>query len=322
MAADGGRGAADLIAALWSAPRRFELMAAVRALEAAGYDRVRFRAPLSPVFPPGDVEAVEIDPETATVETAVMALFGPNGPLPAPLAEAVRRAARDGDAGPRAFFDLFGDRLARLLVDAIRLERPSAARGDPGASPMGIALRALAGRADPAAGPAGLDRAVLAGAGLLSPRPVGLHALGRLVAAALGVPARARGLRGGWTPLDGRDRARLSRGPGGARLGTAALGGRVWLEETAIVLDVGPVGAAAFKALLPGGGRNPLLRAVAAEAAPPELDLRCRLTVSAAERPVARLGRDGARLGLSSWLAPRGAARPGTAEFVLRRAGA
>lgn len=317
MAADGRRRGASLIAALRAAPRRFHLLAAVRALEAVGATRVRFRAPLTPAFPPGDVEAVVERPgEDPVIETAAITLFGPGGPLPDPLAEAVRDRARASDAGPRAFFDLFGDRLARAFVDLLRLERPAAAATPPERTPQAQALRALAGRADIATDAPGFDRALLAAAGLLHERPLGLHAAGRVLALVLGVPARVQGLAGGWTALAEGDRTRLS-ARGGARLGAAALGSRVWLQEGRVILHLGPMSAQAFGDLLPGGPRHALLRTLAAHVAPPEADIDCRLTVTAAERPGAALG--SARLGWSGWLAGCPAA-DGAATIRLRGA--
>ncbi len=312
MAADDGRRRPAV--SLREAPRRFALLAAVRALEAEGAGRVRFRAPLSPVFPPGDVEDVRDDPAGPVIETAVMALFGPEGPMPSPIGEAVRGRARAGDPGPRAFFDLFGDRLARLLVDLMRLERPAAAATEPAFTPQAAALRALAARADPATEAPGFDRDLLCGAALLHRRPAGLHAAGRLIAAAVGAPTRVRGLVGGWTPLATEDRTRL----GAARLGATALGGRVWLQEGRVAVEIGPLPARRFAELLPGGPGHARLAALARHALPPEPDIDVSLTVAAPETPAATLGR-ATRLGWSSWLAPVRRTDQ-TAHFRLRGA--
>jgi type VI secretion system protein ImpH len=317
MASHGGRRGPDLIEALWRAPRRFELLAAVRALEAAGARRVRYRAPLEPVFPPGDVEGVAGYADGPVIETAAVSLFGPNGPLPAPLAEAVRRRSRGGEGAARAFFDLFGDRLTRAFVDMLRLERPTAAGRDPARAPQAVALRALAGRADPVAAPAGFDRDLLAAAGLLHERPVSLHGAGRLIEAAFGARARVRGFAGGWTALAQGDRARLSARGGSALGGGAALGRAVWLQEQRLTVEIGPTDAGRLRALLPGGADHARLAALAGHALPPETDLDCRVTVTAAQAPAARLG-SGTRLGWTSWLAPRGAAQDGVATFRLR----
>ncbi len=333
MAADGWRSPRSLIDQLARAPQRFELLAAVALLEAEGR-RVRFRAPLRPVFPTGDVAAVRSDgPGEAVLETAAISLFGPNGPLPEPIAEALGERERQGGEGaaPRAFMEIFGDRLARLLVDALRLERPAAARALPEESPQADVLLALAGRAPDRPGRSATDRSLSAAAGILNQRPQSLHACERLLAAHFGVPVAVTGLRGGWTALSGATRARLgsqSGGAGGTRLGAgAAIGGRVWLQEVGI--EIGPVGAELFTALLPGGAAHARLRALVAAALPPELDATCRLVVAAAEAPAARLG-PGARLGWTTWLGGRcggpegaggAAGTDGVAEIRLDRDG-
>ena len=321
MAAALGRDGARLSAALRAAPGRFDLLAAVRALEAAGAGRVRFRAPLAPVFAAGDVEAVADGPEGPVIETAAVALFGPNGPLPAGLAEAVARRARRGETGAAAFFDLFGDRLTRAFVDLLRVEWPSGAAALPDRTPQATVLRALAGRIAPADGPAGFDRALLATAGLQHQRPRSLHAAAAMFAAALGTHARVRGLVGGWTPLAATDRARLSTSPGGTRLGGgAALGRAVWLQEAGVAIELGPMPACRFQALLPGGADHALLAALATHLLPPEADIDCRLSLAAASAPLATLGK-ATRLGWSSWLASRaGEGADQAARFRLRGA--
>ncbi len=332
MAGDGWRSPRGLIEQLSRGPQRFELLAAVALLEADGR-RVRFRAPLRPVFPSGDVAAVRSEaPGEAVIETAAISLFGPNGPLPEPLAEALGECERQGGEGaaPRAFVEIFGDRLARLLVDALRLERPAAARALPEQNPQADVLLALAGRAYDRPGRSAIDRSLAGAAGLLDQRPQSLHACERLLAAHFGVPVAVTGLRGGWTALSEPTRARLGARPGaagaagGTRLGSgAAIGGRVWLQEVGI--EIGPVSAELFSALLPGGTAHPRLRALVAAGLPPELDATCRLIVAAAEAPAARLGLR-ARLGWSTWLggrpgAPDGTRADGVAEIRLDRDG-
>jgi type VI secretion system protein ImpH len=306
MAADGGRGGPRLSASPGSTPRRFDLLAAVRTLEAAGTTRVHFRAPLAPVFAPCDVEAIADGPGGPVIESAAVSLFGPNGPLPASLAEAVDRSCRRGEHGPRAFLDLFGDRLTRAFVDLLRLEWPSGAAVPPARSAQAIALRALAGRAEPAAGPAGFNEALLAHAGLLHQRPRSLHAAAAILAAVFDTKAAVRGLVGGWTTLEPNDQARLSAAPGGTRLGHgAALGRKVWLKESGVTIELGPMAAQRFHALSPGGADHGRLGALATHLLPPEAAIDCRLTLTAAAVPAATLGRV-TRLGWSSWLARTG----------------
>lgn len=306
-------------AVLRATPRRFDLLAAVRALEAASPARVHFRAPLAPVFAAGDVEAINDGPEGPVIESSAVSLFGPNGPLPASLADAVARQGRRGEHGPRAFFDLFGDRLTRAFVDLLRLEWPSGAVVAPERTPQATVLRALVGRAAPVDGVAGLDQALLATAGLQHQRPRSLHAAAAMLAAALRTPARVRGLVGGWTPLAVSDRARLSTGPGGTRLGLgAALGSAVWLQEAGVVIDIGPLPADRFHALLPGGADHALLGSLATHLLPPEADIDCRLGLAATSQPAATLDRT-TRLGWSSWLAAReSTVVERTAQFRLR----
>lgn len=337
MAAEGRGPDSSLIGRLAARPQGFELLAAVLVLEAGGVGRIRYRAPLMPVFPAADVEALMPDPRPAgtgtraassgsvgaggdaLVETSVMSLFGPNGPLPAPLAESLRERVRSGDAGGRAFLDIFGGRLTELLVAALRREHPSTARQAPALSEYGRVLLALAGDARYANAPTFMDRVLMGNSGLLHQRPQSAHALSQMLRGHLGVPASTEGLVGGWTPLARSARARLSASGRRAAVlgGGGALGSRVWLQDGAVRLDIGPMPGVQYRSLLPGTEGHEGLRGLAIAALPPQVDIRARFRVRASEVPCAALD-EATLLGWTSWLGRPPDGKDGVASISLR----
>src|SRR5690606_41413356 len=84
-------------------------------------DAVRLRQPPFLSFGPGAIAAYPPagSEHPATLDTYVLGLFGPNGPLPLHLTEyAIERVQNGRDTTLRAFADLFHHRLLALFYRA------------------------------------------------------------------------------------------------------------------------------------------------------------------------------------------------------------
>ncbi len=312
MAADGRRTDSDLTARLQREPQGFELLAAVRAIEATPGLKLRVRSPLKSGFAEGDVEAFEKEGDTATLVSGAFSLFGPGGPLPEPLA---RHAARKPHAAD--FFDVFGNRLFAIFLEIARLEAPATA-GDPAETAQGRAIRALAGRAG-AEPPTASVRALMGLAGLLNQRPISMHAVERAFATIFRTGAKGRSFIGGWAPFPDRERTPIRARGAGAQLGRSSLGRRAWLQDAGVELTLGPMDEEAFRSLLPGGARHRVAAELAAATLPTTCEARLRLVVEAKETPPARLSRARPpQLGWTSFLDPRARRRDGAARLRLR----
>ncbi len=294
-----------VIARLKSEPQTFDLVQAVALMERAGLEPIRYRTVIGPEFPPSDIAAITPEGPGAgpvadawVLETPVMSLFGPQAPLPTPLAEAVRERTRQGEPGIRAFFDLFVGRLIAVLVEQLRLERPSTQTG---AGIQGQALMALIGAVGRADAPSVTDRARLGHAGLLHQRPGGVHAAERVLGGSLGVRVRISPFQGGWVPLEQAEGTRLGgRSPRHALGVGSVIGARVWLQDKALRVMAGPMTAVAAARLFPGTDGFRRLSQLARALLPEEADVQLVILLGGGEAPPARLGQ--ARLGWTSFL--------------------
>jgi type VI secretion system protein ImpH len=332
----------SVIDLLRKAPSRFELLQAVRLLEMAanaaetgpdaGSGRPRrivgFRGPLDGAFAASEVRRL-IDGNPTVLEVNVLGLNGPQGPLPAALGRRILDMMRSGDTQARDFLDIFNNRLVALLISHLRAENPALQSGPADRSRQAAFLFSLLGlgssgirhtlRPPPQPRIHGLSRSLLKYAGLLNRRPKSLHSVERLIGGFFGVPVRGRSFVGHWSPLPRNGQAMLGGAGRGARLGSAPIGRRVWLQDGAIGLAVGPMSRDRFLELLPGTPGHDRLRALLRLGLSDVIDVECRLSVTASDAPRARLGGDGAtRLGLTSWVGTQPMVRDGEIRLLLR----
>lgn len=311
-----GKPAEAILQRLADEPERFDFFAALRLIEAAYPDRPRLgegrRAADEPVrlsqppelsFPPADLAGfASVAGRPQRLQTHLLGLFGPHGPLPLHVtAQARERARREQDTTLADFCDVFHHRMLAFFYRAWADARPTVAQDRPADDRFARKVGVLAGLADAAAldRHALPDRFALHAAGLLAQRSRPAEALARLVAAFFQVPARVEEFVGGWLEIPSADRARLGEG----RLGrNMVLGLRRFERGHRFRLWLGPMDLARFQALLPNGPALKLLRALVRLAAGPELDWDARLVLEHKEVPAASL--DGCtRLGWTSWLA-------------------
>lgn len=312
MATAGWRGARSLNDLLREEPQRFEALQAIRLLEtmAGRPGAVRYRGSLGSSFPASDIDRLELPSGAgapAELTANFLALAGAFGPLPRPLAEAVAVAARRKDMAGRDFLDLFNHRLIGLLVQLRRRTRPAAEALAPDATRLAAWLFALLGLETPGLRRTermqGLDRGLPFLAGVLARRPLGLHAVERLLVHHFGVPVRITPFRGRWLPLDEDQATVLGRAGRNCQLGNGALlGRRFWDQAAGLRVTMGPLQSGSFAGLLPGGVGWSQLRVLLAFALDHVFAIELVLLPAADAAKATRLGRSAPRLGWTTWL--------------------
>lgn len=306
MAPTGWRSTRSVIEQLAAEAHRFDALQAITVIERlfplavsvaeggnAAHEVVRFRSSLTTAFPASDLSAAHPPrPDAPQWEILVnfLGLAGGFGPLPAPFTEAIIQQTRAGDTATRDFLDIFNHRLVSILYRARRLHRPALSRQAPDVGPMAEHLYSLIGLGTP-----GLrgrlsvpDRALLNHAGALAQQPRSLHGLECLLNDHFGVPIRVIPLQGGWLRLDDSQVTRL--GQRNAVLGDGAvLGQRVWDQQAAVAVEIGPLDLDGFRAFLPGGHAARALRDLAGFYAGAGTEFRVRLRLRPAAVPGTRL---------------------------------
>lgn len=306
MAPSGWRSARSVIEQLAAEAHRFDALQAISLIERLcpearsvgdggnpAHEAVRFRSSLTTAFPASDLSAATPPgPGMPHWEVLVnfLGLAGGFGPLPAPFTESIIQQVRAGDTATRDFLDIFNHRLVSILYRSRRMHRPALSRERPDEGPFAEHLYSLIGL-----GTQGLrgrmsvpDRALLNHAGALAQQPRSLHGLECLLNDHLGVPIRAIPLQGGWLTLDDTQITRLGRR--NAVLGDGAvLGRRVWDQQAAVTLEIGPLDLDGFRAFLPGGHAARALRDLAGFYAGAGTEFRVRLRLRPSAVPGTRL---------------------------------
>lgn len=313
---------AAVIADLLAGPQRYEFFQAVRLLvrwlagqgiapERALTGLIRFRNSLGLGFPASEVEA--IDPATdgvpaLRVTPALIGLLGVTGTLPLHYTERIAAwEAATGDAGPRAFFDLFSSRQVALFYRAWCKYRVRHV-AEPGRDRFLPLLLALAGapRREVRAAVDGLDAALLARfAAPLRSRVVNAELIAGVLRACFDVPLQLEQFAGGWDVLAPGQRTLI--GEHNCVLGQGAtVGARLLRPELGMRVRIGPLDREAFERFLPGAHGARALAALLARFA---IEVPYRALQVVLRREDVRGARlDGsARLGLDGFLCTRAA---------------
>jgi len=271
---------------------------------------VRFSSRVSLGFPASDLASVQEPEEEGgpfRVTVDFMGLAGLSGPLPRPLTELVIERSARGDVASRAFLDVFNHRLVELLYAARKKHRPSLATGAPETTRVadalfalvGLGTRGLRGRMQARGIP---DRALLTYAGLFSQRPRSMRGLETLLEDYFGVRVRGHQLRGRWVALEADDCTRIGVTGKSRGLGRdAVLGTRMWDQQAAFELEIGPLDDARLRDFLPTGTAYLPLCELVRFWVGLDLEFTLRLVVARDAVPAAALG-GGSRLGWTSWL--------------------
>lgn len=331
--------------------------------------RLRFRGELSAAFPGSEISRGRVRLEQRSAESHAervgepraeprtelfvtnFSVLGVLGPMPDSFAEWVRERLADRDSGMAEFLDIFNHRISTLRYelkaastagfDALRPEGSRYARAV--GALMGLAAfegegeRLLAQRVPMP------KRALLAVAGLVGNGRKSASAAATVLRVYLGgarapqLRVEVEELRGAWRAIEPEDRTRL----GARRLaGGAPLGRRVWVNQAAVGLNIGPVPYARLCLLLADragqpdddrpearfGAGHDGLAAMLHYLFDRHVDVQVCVEVEEAGIPLSRLQRPqrlagfgsehGLRLGQTAWLHGRPAA-PRRVRFTI-----
>lgn len=328
MATPSGRTDLNLDQELLERGFRFDFFQAVRLLgrvyanrqpvgtkAAAAEEVVRFRAHQSLSFPPSSIFVIrpprdETCPAHMTV--AFMGLTGPQGVLPRCYTELILERLQVKDTTLRDFFDVFNHRMISLFFRGWEKHH----------CVVGFEQSLLQGKEDRFArclfalaglGTKGLrdrltidDRSILRYVGLLGQRPRSAEALGHCLSDYFEVPVTVKQFIGAWLTLDQADWTTIGSTGGNNILGKSALAGsKVWDQQAAFKVQLGPLEFEQFQRMLPSGKAYPTLVQLTKLFAGPELDFDVQLVLKAEEVPTAKLSETPAyapRLGWTTWL--------------------
>lgn len=236
-----------------------------------------------------------------------MGLAGAFGPLAMPDTELVLDRIRSKDFAIRDFLDIFNHRLVSLMYQVRKRHRLTLTNQPPEETPtarrlysfFGLGLDGLLNRMQVP------DRTLLATAGILAQQPRSAVGLERLLACHFQVEVSVSQLAGCWRSLEASEWTCIGRIHGrNQRLGAGAVvGTRIWDQQGAFAVRLGPLTQNEFRDFLPNGtGYRPLCELTRFYAGP-EFELGFQLTLKATEVPQSWLGH--AVLGWTSWLKTR-----------------
>ncbi|MEI6486840.1 MAG: type VI secretion system baseplate subunit TssG [Sphingomonadales bacterium] len=327
-----------LFAELAADPQRWDVFAALAAVEAATPEQPRIGEALEPgqeavelahvadfSFPRTTVAGWQPDGRRPTLQTRHLGLTGPMGPLPLHLTEiAIYERARRGPKPFNQFLDLLAARPLQQFYRAWANAHPAANAARPGDDLFAAYIGAVTGVTElaflvPETRPDMADSGHFDGWRKL---PYGGHlaslrspsAIAALLSDLLGRKVTVREAVGRWHEVPPHQRSRLGRSDTSLGQG-ATLGGRFWTVEYDVGFAIRARSMADLYDLLPGGRSHQLLAEAARASLPHHINWRAHVAISEHLIQPARLGGkadDGAlptRLGWTSWMAPRGRAR-------------
>lgn len=262
-------------------------------------------------FATRDVEAARTG-EPMQVETNVLGLMGPEGPMPLYLTRWVmsRLSNRwfagdsDGVTSDTAFRDFANVLQHRIIglywrawADA-QAEVHASRGGGPSVAIMhALAGLGMPGTQDPAHDSAKLRHATKLGQDTRSP-----ERLVSYLADVVGAPVNLQEFVGHWDPIPQHQQSRLG-GQFATLGGTTIVGERSYSRQNRAALRLGPLTFNQFIALLDDPARKQALRHAIRFAAGYDITFDIRLVLARAEVPAARLGES--RLGRTTWVQPR-----------------
>jgi type VI secretion system protein ImpH len=306
------------------APFQQDFYALLRRIENLWRERPRFGRALRPLDEPVRLaQDAELDFAPTPVSSLsrreraiaprlgvrIFGLFGPHGALPLHLTELARsRERQHGDAGLRAFIDIFHHRMFSLFYrawaqaqPAVDLDRREEARIDAIVGALGGLAPAGARKRDAIPDDAKRQHIALLARGVRT-----AEGLADTLAQLLGVPVRLETYVGHWLPLRPEDRTRLGFGDAACRIGVGAVAGdAVWDRQSKFRVHIGPVPAQQYRRFLPGGTAVRALRDWVRQYVGFDFVWDVRVALAATDVQGCRLGTD-TPLGYAAWLgAPR-----------------
>jgi len=340
----GWRRAASVLSWLFAEPWQFDFFQAIRLLEFAKpgaappgestdpeTELVHLAASSSLSTPASEIQSLEARPDPGTpplLRVNFSSLGGPAGPLPYPDTERMLERSWRKDDSMRDFLDIFHHRVLSLIVRVRKAHLAPFTAREPSEGNVASFLFALVGlRMYPGVSPAkkalevsrlrpmrnrlGVpDRVMLYYSGILTSHPRSASGLECLFSDYFGTPCRVEQLKGIWRTLDPNQWTRIGLTGQNNILGQTAMAGtRIWDQQGAIELYLGPMTLAQFIDFLPSGKGYASVCRLTAFYAGPDLLFRIRLCLNAGEVPPSRISAqplaNPTRLGWSSWLRTR-----------------
>jgi type VI secretion system protein ImpH len=270
--------------------------------ERPSQEPVRLGQSPASAFEPNELTEFVIgqDGSPSRLTVAFLGLWGPNGPLPAPMTEYARdRLRHAGDPTITRFADVFHQRMLLLLHRAWARTQPTVAMDRPAADTfalyvgalMGLGLQATRRRNGPD------DHPWLHYAGRLGASTRNADGLRDIIADRFGLPTAVEEFVGAWLdlPEDARWTLGVSRDTG--TLGRSTLlGARAWSRTHKFAVVLGPLAAAEFERMLPGSAEMERLAALVRFYTSEEWECELRLVLAESAIAPMQLGRAG-RLG-------------------------
>lgn len=262
-------------------------------------------------FPPGDIRHVEpgkYDGDKAKVTCTGYNLAGLGGPLPEPFVEMLQLNELDGDGAMAAFIDIFNSRMQsmRYLTRAFTDNTLTSSVAED--SVTGRTMLALSGHLTELNRQLhGQSTEVLIGlAGMLANSRMSLPTICQLFSVVLQLEViEMEGFIGRWLYVDEDDHTLL--GNANNRLGgEATLGQKVWDQQAAFGLTLGPISFERIEQLQPGGNEHKKLRQLVEWISDVRCDCRITLVCETNFSPIATLNQKKNQtntLGLGSWIA-------------------
>ncbi|PZO74686.1 MAG: type VI secretion system baseplate subunit TssG [Mesorhizobium amorphae] len=293
------------MARLLSEPQRFELATAIRVAEAEGWP-VEIVSDASTTLAPTAMTRVEMREGVIRFHVTTAGLVGAFGALPPSYTQAILEEDRRRSRSLRAFLDIFGAPLFRLMLEATekyRLPRLLRFRALGRANRIVSTLLSLAGlrsEALRARNPV-RDDAVLRYAGFFANRTRNASALGAMLADHLRLPVAIEQFVPRWVAVDPSEQTALG---GSARLGVDTMAGSQIRDHAGgFRVVVGPVTYADYLSLEPGSPRLLDLMALARLYAGAALRFDVQVVLRKEDVPFCRLGDPvhQPRLGWNAW---------------------
>jgi len=323
VTAFGWRGGGGVDDWLFAEPFAFEFLQAVRLLEMraqrvvppheeyAEDAVVRFRASFDLGFAPSEIRGLRrIAGGAPEMTVAMFGTGGPDGPLPTSFTEEILDRLRQQDTALAAFLDVFHHRLVSLLYRIHKVHRIALVSVSPDRTPFARYMLSLVGLGLPAlASQLEAPAAVLRYAGLLAAAPRSAAGLAILLSDYFGVPVDVCQFEGEWYTLDPDQCTHVGVAGRNNAIGqTAVVGTRVWIQDAGVRLRIGPLTAAQFGELLPGGVAHGALAEMVRVYAGADLKVRLQLLLRPEDLAQARLGQS--RIGWTGWLHTTDVERP------------
>ncbi len=197
-----------------------------------------------------------------TVHVNFFGIAGGNGPLPTPYTEILYERIRQQDTAGRDFLDIFNHRLLSILHRIRKKHWVGLSEQSPDKTPFANNLYALLGLGTKGThNRLGIpDRGLLYYTGLLWGQPRSMLGLQTFLSNYFDLPIEVQQFQGGWNKLEATQVTRIGvRGQFNVLGQGAALGEKVWDQKKTIMIRIGPLDGASFKAFIkPGYGYTPL----------------------------------------------------------------